>query len=109
MTNNDVLRRLRYALNLPDGLTNITVVPGIALGALVDPGHSTVAIVTPPANATAAVGRRAIFSVQATGSSDLGPHVVYQWRRNGVDIPGANSAAYLTPELGTGDDGALFS
>src|SRR5687767_11387945 len=32
----------------------------------------------------------------------------YQWQRNGVDIPGANSASYQTPPLALGDSGVRY-
>lgn len=54
-------------------------------------------IATEPAAAT--------FSAYATGDAPLS----YQWRRNGVDIPGANGAAYsLFPTTAAVDDGAQF-
>ena len=33
----------------------------------------------------------------------------YQWRKNGIDISGANKAAYTTPPATADDNGALFS
>jgi Domain of unknown function (DUF4082)/PA14 domain len=93
----------------PVGLENIVVIPGSALGALVNPANSTVTITTPPANVSASVSASAQFSVQATGTSDLGPYLLYQWKRNGVDIAGATAPAYLAPQLALTDDGAHYS
>ncbi|MCP5533008.1 MAG: immunoglobulin domain-containing protein [Akkermansiaceae bacterium] len=45
-------------------------------------------IVSQPSNATVAEGEGATFSVSAEGTGTL----VYQWRRDGVDIDGANTA-----------------
>ena len=95
--------------NPPDGLTNIVVIPGSSLGAMVEQDHSRVSITTPPTNVTASLGAQALFWVQAAGASDLGPDLFYQWQRNGTDIPGANAAGYLTPELSAGDDGARYA
>src|SRR6185295_9424066 len=61
---------------------------------------------TPPviaAQPTAAMnstpGQPATFSVGATNSSD-GSTFIYQWRLNGVNIPGGTSAEYTTPPAG---------
>ncbi|MCI0537219.1 MAG: PA14 domain-containing protein, partial [Verrucomicrobiales bacterium] len=97
------------AADPPVGLENIAVIPGASLGAMVDAANSTVTITTPPANVTSSPGSQALFWVQATGASDLGPHLLYQWKRNGADIEGANASAYLTPALALSDDGARFS
>jgi subtilisin-like proprotein convertase family protein len=64
-----------------------------------------VAFSNQPASVTAAVGYTATFSVVTTGS---GP-ITYQWRKNGVNIPGATSSIYTTPALTTGDHGSSYS
>lgn len=33
----------------------------------------------------------------------------YQWRKNSLDIPGANGTSYTTPPAVADDDGSLFS
>ena len=59
-----------------------------------------------PADQTVEQGQTATFSVVATGT---GP-ITYQWRRNGVNIFGANAASYTTPPtLASTDDGAKYS
>jgi hypothetical protein len=62
-------------------------------------------ITTQPANQTVKAGKTAKFSVTATGTTPLG----YQWRKNGVNIPGATKASYTTPATTLADNGALFS
>jgi hypothetical protein len=61
-------------------------------------------IVHQPANQTVPAGSQATFTIGAAGSTPL----EYQWQRNGVSIPGAQSPAYTTPVVGPGDNGALF-
>lgn len=62
-------------------------------------------ITAQPQNATVNVGQSAVFSVSATGSAPI----AYQWRKNGVNISGANSSTYSTPAATAGDNGAQFS
>lgn len=62
-------------------------------------------IVTQPASVSVAIGQTATFSVAATGT----PALSYQWRRNGVDIAGANAASYTTPTLALADSGARYT
>ncbi|MBK8726803.1 MAG: hypothetical protein IPL96_12360 [Holophagaceae bacterium] len=50
-------------------------------------------------------GAGATFTATANGS----PAPALQWRKGGVDIPGATAPAYTTPPATAGDDGAAFS
>lgn len=61
-------------------------------------------ITVPPENVTASVGLPATFSVDAAGAGTI----TYQWRRNGVDIPGATSRTYTVPATALSDTGAVF-
>lgn len=63
------------------------------------------AIVTQPSALKVTEGETATFTVGATGA----PAPSYQWRKNGVDVPGATSASYTTPATTMSDDGALYS
>lgn len=54
-------------------------------------------ITTQPANQTVTAGGSVTFSVQATGATS------YQWRKNGVDLPGANTTSYIIPTTQSGD------
>jgi len=60
-----------------------------------------VAIVTPPAAQTVALGGAASFSVVASGSGPL----TYQWQKDGVALAGATSATLLLPNLAAGAAG----
>ena len=66
----------------------------------------TLNITAQPANASVLENITATFSVTANNPNGL--PICYQWRRNGVDIAGANSATYSL--LGTvADNGAKYS
>lgn len=58
-----------------------------------------------PQSRTVAVGQSVSFTVAASGTAPLD----YQWRRNGVDIAGANSPTFTIPSASTADDGDTFS
>ena len=57
-----------------------------------------------PQSRSVASGVPAVFSVTATGTA-----VTYQWRRNGVDIPGATASTYAVGVPLAGDHGAVYS
>lgn len=58
-------------------------------------------VTTQPASCGVKVGETATFSVAAAGT----PPLQYQWRFNGVDIPGATNAALILSSLTTGQAG----
>jgi hypothetical protein len=58
------------------------------------------AITAQPASLTRAVGTSATFSVTATGGA-----LSYQWRKNGVNISGANARTYTISSVATGSAG----
>jgi len=62
-------------------------------------------ILTGPQSVTVSEGQSASLAVSAAGAGTL----AYQWKRNGVDIPGATSSTYTTPALSTGDSGTRYS
>lgn len=62
-------------------------------------------ITVQPSDRTVRVGRTAKFSVTATG----GPPLLYQWKKNGENIAGANSAVYRTPPVTQADNGSIFA
>jgi hypothetical protein len=58
-----------------------------------------------PSSQTVALSQSAIFTVAASGSGPL----FYQWLKNGVAVPGANQASYLSPGTISTDSGSSFS
>lgn len=68
---------------------------------------ATVTITEQPQSVSTFENRTATFRVAASVTpANLLP--IYQWQRDGVDIPGANRARYTTPLLATTDDGARY-
>lgn len=61
-------------------------------------------IVSQPVNNVQTAGQPASFWVAASGN----PPLIYQWQKNGVDIPGATSNWYTTPAATLADNGATF-
>ncbi len=62
----------------------------------------SVVITAGPANLTVVEGETAVFDVTATGTVPL----AYQWRRNGVDVAGANTATFRLTNARTESAGA---
>ncbi len=58
------------------------------------------AISAHPASATQCTGTNVTFSVTASGSG-----ITYQWRKNGVNIPGATGSTYTLNNITTADAG----
>lgn len=89
-----VYAKLESEADPADGTpSNLT---GSKVGFLVAP--ASVTLTQQPANATATEGWTATFNVAATTDSQVNI-ISYQWKRNGVDIPGATSASYTTQPL----------
>jgi hypothetical protein len=62
-------------------------------------------IIRQPLNKTAQEGQSALFDVDATGSGLL----TYQWKTNGVNVPGATNASFTVGNLTLADTGKLIS
>lgn len=64
-------------------------------------GNPLPAITDQPDNATVSQGQPVTFEVSATGTAPL----IYQWRKNSVNISGATSSAYRIPAVQPSDAG----
>ena len=60
------------------------------------------AITGDPADATVLDGESVTFTVSATGTAPL----TYQWRKDAINIPGANSASHTIPAAHASDEGS---
>ncbi|MFZ3168839.1 MAG: PGF-pre-PGF domain-containing protein [Candidatus Methanoperedens sp.] len=61
-------------------------------------------IMQQPADSIVVSGVSPTFSVTATGQLSLS----YQWRKNGIDIPGATNASYSAPPATESDNGSVY-
>ena len=71
----------------------------------VNPAPVAPAITAQPGSLSVTAGQTASFSVTASGTAPLS----YQWRKNGSNIPGANSSSYTTPVTSSADNGGVYS
>jgi hypothetical protein len=70
---------------------------------------SSVTIATQPANATVAAYKPATFTASATATSLYTTYTSYQWYKNGIAIPGANTTNYTLSIPQPSDNGAKFT
>lgn len=77
-----------YSVVLTNGCGSVTS----AVATLTVNANTPVTITSQPQSVTACTGTSVTFSVVASGS--IGS---YQWRKDGTNIPGANSASYTIP------------
>lgn len=68
-------------------------------------GNANVTITVHPQSKTVSVGAQVSFVTSASGAAPL----QYQWRRNGINISGANTSTYTITSAATADSGARFS
>ena len=61
-------------------------------------------IATQPANQSVPMGLKATFSVTAAGTN-----LHYQWKKNGIAIPGATATTYTSPASTFSDTGTAFT
>src|SRR5882672_8744178 len=71
-------------------------------------GGSILRIVQQPQSVSSAVGRTVTFNFGVVAAGGDPALLTYQWKKNGADIPGATSASYTTPPIGTADGNNVF-
>jgi hypothetical protein len=81
----------------PDYTNSWSLIPIDSLGNYLTDPAATIRIARQPADAHVYDNRRATFQINATGTSIISTNLNYQWQKNGVDIPGATDATYITP------------
>lgn len=86
--------------------SSLPVLSGNRISTFVNPDLGNVTFTQQPASAAATVGSRATFSVKARANE---APLYYQWKVNGVDIPGATRSSFTTPVLAAGDSGKAYS
>lgn len=64
-----------------------------------------VSIICHPQSQIASIGSQAVFNVSVSGT----PPFLFQWKKNGCIIPGANNSTYITPVLNFCDNGSTYS
>jgi hypothetical protein len=69
------------------------------------PAPTTLTFTAQPQDATTYLAQRAQFSIAVTTDSVIQP--IYQWRKDGVDIPNATGSSYSFVASAS-DDGSLF-
>ncbi|MEI6607395.1 MAG: hypothetical protein WCP35_18950, partial [Verrucomicrobiota bacterium] len=83
---------------VPVGLTGVTAIAAGAYHAVaIAAAQPPIITTSPPASLTVTQGGTATLSIVASGA------VSYQWRKNGVAIPGATGATLLINNAQTGD------
>ena len=62
---------------------------------------SVPSVLTDPTDQVVSLGFQATFNAYASGL----PSLTYQWRKNGIDIPGATNTSYIIPAVTFADSG----
>ena len=100
-SNDEIGKELAYSVVVSNSAGSVTSSNAVLTVTVAEEATIT----TQPASQTVAVGQTASFSVVATGSEPL----AYQWKKGGINIPGATDSSYTTPPAGLGDNAAMFS
>jgi parallel beta-helix repeat protein len=69
---------------------------------------ATLSVVLQPQDMAVSEGQKAAFSLKASVVPEGLHYLVYQWRKNSVAIPGADSPSFVIPEAATANNGALY-
>lgn len=102
----DNLGVLAIKENDPAPNNGAAALTGAWIAAYADPNGQELEITGQPASATILENRSVTLKVAITTNART---VAYQWKKNGVNISGANTASYTTPKLQLADNGAKYS
>ena len=80
-------------------------IAGNYLAILGDPLTTSLNIVQQPKSLAIAEGQLASFTVKATASH---PSIYYQWRKNGVEMPGENGPSIVILQTHSSDDRSIY-
>ncbi len=84
-----------------DVIVSGTCSPAVTSAAVALTVNPAPSITGEPTSVSTCEGTSASFTVTATG-----PGLAYQWRKNGVNITGANASTYSIPAVAASDDGS---
>lgn len=91
-----------YSMNtVPSGVTNAIAVAAGQYHNLAVLGDGSPRIISQPWSRTINAGTRVVLSAPAVGAFPL----TYQWQRNGTNIPGATTAAWVLSNVGPANSG----
>ena len=89
---------------MPTGLTNVVEIAGVSQHSLALLGTGPPFLRCSPVGHSAALGSFSAFRIEASGENPL----TYQWRLNGVDLPGATRCALVLNAV-QADQAGLYS
>jgi hypothetical protein len=73
-----------------------------------NPELAGISIIQQPEDTSVSEGEPATFTVFAQGHSEYSTNLVFQWQRNGTNLPSAQRSVYVLDAAGPGDNQAKF-
>jgi len=82
-----------------------SAIPSEFLALAATPAGAEIIVTQQPQSVTVQENQTATFTAQVTGTAT---NAIFQWQRNGINIPGAVQLSYTTPFLKLSDNGAKY-